>query len=296
VFAPDGARAAIREMFLAHVIGGKKLSRDPDFTRLVRAATPDVVLRGVTVLAGQHGDVAAVDVGGATTDVHSVVELDPEDAIPHASRGSVGRPPETLLGPSRESGRRPRETSLSREVVAVHPVTRTVEGDLGMRWNALPVVDAGVEAGLIQDSPELRAAARRRNEEPAFLPGDAGETAYDELLATVAVTVALRRHAGRQRVVFGPDGRVVERSGTDLREVDLLVGSGGVLRHNGPETARRVLGAVARGADREGWLVPAAARACVDQDYVLAGAGLLAEIDPAAANGLVSRIGAVALP
>jgi uncharacterized protein (TIGR01319 family) len=261
VFAPDSARAAIREMFLAHVIGGKNLSRDPGFARMVRAATPDVVLRGVEVLASLHGDVAVVDIGGATTDVHSVIELDPEDA------------------------------NLGREVVATHPVTRTVEGDLGMRWSAVPVVAAGIEAGLIPDDPVLRNAASRRHDDPSFLPGSADETAYDETLARVAVTVALRRHAGRQRVVFGPGGRVIERSGKDLREVDLLVGSGGVLRHNGPELAARVLGAVAAGAQEEGWLVPSGARTCVDTDYVLAGVGLLADVAPVAAEGLARRVG-----
>jgi uncharacterized protein (TIGR01319 family) len=261
VFAPDSARAAIREMFLAHVIGGKNLSRDPGFARMVRAATPDVVLRGVEVLASLHGDVAVVDIGGATTDVHSVIELDPEDA------------------------------NLGREVVATHPVTRTVEGDLGMRWSAVPVVAAGIEAGLIPDDPVLRNAASRRHDDPSFLPDSADETAYDETLARVAVTVALRRHAGRQRVVFGPGGRVIERSGKDLREVDLLVGSGGVLRHNGPELAARVLGAVAAGAQEEGWLVPSGARTCVDTDYVLAGVGLLADVAPIAAEGLARRVG-----
>ncbi len=194
VFAPDSARAAIREMFLAHVIGGKNLSRDPGFAQMVRAATPDVVLRGVEVLAGLHGDVAVVDIGGATTDVHSVIELDPEDA------------------------------NLGREVVATHPVTRTVEGDLGMRWSAVPVVAAGIESGLLMDDAALASAARRRHDDPAFLPSDSVEGSYDETLARVAATVALRRHAGRQRVVFGPGGRVIERSGKDLREVDLLVG------------------------------------------------------------------------
>jgi uncharacterized protein (TIGR01319 family) len=261
VFAPDSARAAIREMFLAHVIGGKNLSRDPGFARMVRAATPDVVLRGVEVLASLHGDVAVVDIGGATTDVHSVIELDPEDA------------------------------NLGREVVATHPVTRTVEGDLGMRWSAVPVVAAGIEAGLIPDDPVLRNAASRRHDDPSFLPDSADETAYDETLARVAVTVALRRHAGRQRVVFGPGGRVIERSGKDLREVDLLVGSGGVLRHNGPELAARVLGAVAAGAQEEGWLVPSGGRTCVDTDYVLAGVGLLADVAPIAAEGLARRVG-----
>ncbi|NEA32063.1 glutamate mutase L [Streptomyces sp. SID13031] len=260
VFAPDGARAAIREMFLAHVIGGKNLSRDPGFAAMVRAATPDVVLRGVEVLAALHGDVAVVDIGGATTDVHSVIELDPEDA------------------------------NLGREVVATHPVTRTVEGDLGMRWSAVPVVGAGVEAGLLEAGTALEAAAVRRHEDPSFLPGDALEASYDETLARVAATVALRRHAGRQRVVFGPGGRVIERSGKDLREVDLLVGSGGVLRHNGPEVAARILGGISQGAQEEGWLVPAAATTCVDSDYVLAGVGLLAELDPKAAEGLAANI------
>jgi uncharacterized protein (TIGR01319 family) len=260
VFAPDSARAAIREMFLEHVIGGKNLSRDPAFARMVRAATPDVVLRGVEVLASLHGDVAVVDIGGATTDVHSVIELDPEDA------------------------------NLGREVVATHPVTRTVEGDLGMRWSAVPVVAAGVEAGLVAEDAALRSAATRRHEDPSYLPADAVESSYDETLARVAATIALRRHAGRQRVVFGSGGRVIERSGKDLREVDLLVGSGGVLRHNGPEVAARILGGVAVGAQEDGWLVPSNARTCVDSDYVLAGVGLLADLDPAAAKGLAARI------
>ena len=51
VLAPDAARAAIREMFLAHVIGGKHLSSRADFTAMVRGATPDVVLTGVELLA-----------------------------------------------------------------------------------------------------------------------------------------------------------------------------------------------------------------------------------------------------
>jgi uncharacterized protein (TIGR01319 family) len=260
VFAPDSARAAIREMFLKHVIGGKHLSRDPAFARMVRAATPDVVLRGVEVLAGLHGDVAVVDIGGATTDVHSVIELDPEDA------------------------------NLGREVVATHPVTRTVEGDLGMRWSAVPVIAAGVEAGLVAADDAIRTAAERRHRDPSYLPDSGLEASYDETLATVAATVALRRHAGRQRVVFGPGGRVIERSGKDLREVELLVGSGGVLRHNGPEVAARILASVGTNAREEGWLVPERAEVCVDTDYVLAGVGLLAAEDPKAAEGLAAHI------
>jgi hypothetical protein len=56
--------------------------------------------------------------------------------------------------------------------------------------------------------------------------------------------------------------------------------------------AERILGAVAVGAQEEGWLVPSGARVCVDQDYVLAGVGLLAETNPTAAEGLARRVGA----
>jgi uncharacterized protein (TIGR01319 family) len=268
VLAPDSARAAIRETFLAHVIGGKHLSGRADFTAMVRGATPDVVLTGVELLArgldAAHpgaGDVVVVDVGGATTDVHSVVEIDPDTQLT--------------------------EGGLAREVVASTPVTRTVEGDLGMRWSAVTTVEA---AGL----DELAAAARRRHDDPGFLPATDAEADEDEALARAAVGLALRRHAGRSRVVVSPEGRVVERTGKDLREVGLLVASGGVLRNGRDGVAPRVLeGSI--GPDLEGgWQLPRRARVVVDRDYVLAAAGLLATPHPEAAYRLALSLAAPA--
>ena len=95
VVAPEAARAAIREAFLTHVIGGKGLSRGRGFAELVRAPTPDAVLRGVEVLADVvGGDVLVVDVGGATTDVYSVITPQGEDAThpPRGRRHAVARP------------------------------------------------------------------------------------------------------------------------------------------------------------------------------------------------------------
>jgi uncharacterized protein (TIGR01319 family) len=263
VLTPASARAAIREVFLSHVIGGKHLSTRRDFTAMVRAATPDVVLTGVELLAQAVGEVVVVDVGGATTDVHSVVEVDPElrDGSSRASSGAAA--------------------GLSREVVAATPVTRTVEGDLGLRWSAVSTVE---EAGL----PELEAAARLRREDPGFLPRADHEHDEDEAIAGAAVALALRRHAGRSKVVVSPEGRVVERSGVDLREVGLVVGSGGVLRHGRPGVADRVLGpSVGRDGD---WQLPERARVVVDGDYVLAASGLLAAEHPDAAYRLVTRL------
>jgi uncharacterized protein (TIGR01319 family) len=261
VLAPESARAAIRSMFLAHVIGGKHLSASPDFTAMVRGATPDLVLTGVEVLARgldeAHpgaGDVAVVDVGGATTDVYSVCEVDPDTA--HS--GGAG---------------------LSREVVASTGATRTVEGDLGMRWSAPGTVEA---AGLA----DLAEQAARRREDPSMLPATAEDVAVDETIARAAVGLALRRHAGRSRVVLGPEGRVVERTGADLREVELLVGSGGVLRHGGAAVLDRVL-AGSTGPDIDGgWQLPRQPRAVVDVDCVLAWTGLLAADHPRTAYRL----------
>ena len=273
VLAPDGARAAIREMFLEHVIGGKHLSsrttaRGETFLDLVRGATPDIVLRGVELLARGldearpgAGDVVVVDVGGATTDVHSVVEVDAE---------------------TRDSG-------LSREVVATTPVTRTVEGDLGMRWSAVSTVAAAAEAGLPGVEGLAEPAAARRAD-PSYLPLDETARDVDEAIARAAAGLALRRHAGRAKVVVSPEGRVVERTGKDLREVDLLVGSGGVLRHGRPGVADRVLAGSTGEAVDGGWQLPRNPAVVVDADYVLAGVGLLAEDHPRAAHALAATL------
>jgi uncharacterized protein (TIGR01319 family) len=272
VLQPESARAAVREMFLSHVIGGKHLSKRADFTAMVRGATPDVVLTAVEALASGIdatapgvGDVVVVDVGGATTDVHSVVRLDDSD--------STG--------------------GLSREVVATVPVSRTVEGDLGMRWSAAATVAAAASAGL-ELPPDLATAAERRRAEPALVPGTAVEAQQDRLLASAAVRLAVRRHAGRQQVVFSPDGRLVERTGKDLREVRLVVGSGGVFRHNDTADARAMLLAGtsvdADGSGGGGWLVPRDPRLVIDRDCVLAAAGLLAPEHPMAAHALLQRL------
>ncbi|MFV2100892.1 glutamate mutase L [Micromonospora sp. LOL_024] len=254
VLAPLSARAAIRRVFLRHVIGGKRLSRGGRFARLVRAATPDAVLTGVEALADVvGGDLVVVDVGGATTDVYSVLT-----------------PDERADGPGRE-------------VAGAVWRARTVEGDLGMRWSAPGVVRAGVEERLVGvgEQDGLAAEAVLRAAEPGFLPSDAVGRAVDARIAGLAATVALRRHA--RGVGTG------ERAGRDLRDVRLLVGSGGVLRHAPRGEAVGVLVAVL-GDHAGGWALPRSARSVVDTDYVLAAAGLLAADHPVAARALLSPL------
>jgi uncharacterized protein (TIGR01319 family) len=247
VLNPTPARAAIREVFLRHVIGGKKLSRGRRFASLVRGATPDLVLTGVELLADHLGhDLLVIDIGGATTDVYSVLTPDPE----------------------RHAGPRA-------EVAGTLWRSRTVEGDLGMRWSATGVVAAAV-AERLPAGDALAAAAALRAADPDFLPSTKAERADDVRLASLAAVVALRRHARGEP--GGPPRK-------DLRDVRLVIGSGGVLRYAEPAGAAAIL-AAPLGDLAGGWPLPRAARTVVDRHYVLAAAGLLAEEFPAAATQL----------
>lgn len=68
------ARAAIAELYQRHALGGRGPTVAPRFRRLVRVATPDAVGHAATQLARICGArVVVVDVGCATTDVHSAL-------------------------------------------------------------------------------------------------------------------------------------------------------------------------------------------------------------------------------
>lgn len=163
VLAAGPARAAIREVFLRQVIGGKGLSRGRRFASLVRAPTPDAVLAAVRLLSESGvGDVLVVDVGGATTDVYSAVAAD-------------------------AAGPRPVVARLWRE--------RTVEGDLGVRAGAPGVVDAGLAERLLSRGEAVGLAGEAAVRATAGLPGGGAAAVVDLRLAGVAALVGVRRHA-----------------------------------------------------------------------------------------------------
>ena len=253
VLDPLPARAAIRDVFVRHVIGGKGLTKGPRFARLVRGATPDLVLSGAERYADSGvGDVLLVDVGGATTDVYSALTPDAEEA------------------------------ELHREVVEVMWRGRTVEGDLGMRWSATGVADAALAERLVEgrEHDAIVAAARIRHDEPSWLPRTSRDREMDARIARLALTVALRRHARPTDTV---DGRT---PGRDLSHVRVVVASGGVFRHAEPPLLRQMLAPVT--SDHAGgWKVPAAPRLTVDQRYVMAAAGLLGDDHGDAASALL---------
>ncbi|WP_299959899.1 glutamate mutase L [uncultured Modestobacter sp.] len=155
--APEPARAAIRDVFLTHVIGGDRLSTDPRLREWVRAVTPDAVLDGVAALAGLRAGTEApgvlvLDVGGATTDVHCVPAVDAE------------------------------QTSLARSAVGVPARRRTVEGDLGVQASAGALREAARAEGLdvpgddplaLGEAAAVVALRRHLRAEAAYGPGGA---------------------------------------------------------------------------------------------------------------------------
>ena len=237
---PLPAREAVRAAFLRHVIGGGRLSRGRGFSRLVLAATPDAVLAGVQALATAFpGGVLAVDVGGATTDVYSVLA-------------------------------QPAVDSVADDVAGTEAAARTVEGDLGMRWSAPGVLDAARAEALLdalaaRAGRDLDARTGALAAEPGLLATGMAARALDTGLATAAAVTAVRRHARASGPGAAP---------RPLRDVELLVGSGGVLRHGDALRATAVLGAVL-GDHAGSWHVPDAAAPAVDRASVLCALGLL---------------------
>lgn len=204
--APGPARAAIRSVFLSHVIGGKGLSKGPRFRQLVRTVTPDAVLSGVTRLASVRassdaGAVVVVDVGGATTDVYSAVS-------------------------TMDSGTR---------TVALPADRRTVEGDIGMRWSAQGIVTEARAERLPTD--DLDTPAARRASDVDYIPDSPAEAEIDLRLAALAAILALRRHLRLIDGDLGPHGAGllvlsggVFRHAADLTRVEDALRADPVLR------------------------------------------------------------------
>lgn len=198
--APGPARAAIRELFLRHVIGGKGLSKGTTFRNLVRAVTPDAVLIGVSRLAAilaakEAGAVLVVDVGGATTDVYSAVSTVDENVM--------------------------------ERTVALPADRRTVEGDLGMRWSA-PGIVAEAKVERLVDNEDLATEAQHRAANVDWIPDDDHGRDVDATLAGLAAVLAVRRHLRLVDGQLGPKG------------AGLLVLSGGVFRHATPERLQAI--------------------------------------------------------
>jgi uncharacterized protein (TIGR01319 family) len=270
----EPVQAQIRELFLRRIIHAKGLSRERELISGILMPTPAAVKKAVELLAegvpgaagkapggGGIGELVAVDLGGATTDVYSVAR-----GMPRAGEVILKGLPEPFS-------------------------KRTVEGDLGMRYSAAGVLEAAGAARLAElsglDEDRVIAGAARLNAHPAELPATAEEESLDFALAAAAVETAVTRHAGTLEEVYTPTGPARLQTGKDLTGVENLVLTGGALIRN-PR-----VGEIARGAcygrTNPGSLRPGGSRVFIDRSYILAAMGLLAEEYPRAALSIMHK-------
>ena len=257
----------IREVFLKRIVQAKGLTKASELISGIMMPTPSAVMAAMKLLAEGTdnsrglGELVAVDVGGATTDVYSVANGMPTD-------------PRTMLKGLPEPY-----------------IKRTVEGDIGMRYSIRGIVDA---AG-IKTIAELAGMSEARAEEITsmfaantdLLPTDDETERLDEALACMAVRTAVTRHAARIEEAYSMMGTTYVQTGKDLRKVQKLVVTGGSLIHT-TNTAKIASFALYDQKDPTS-LRPLRADVLVDRKYIIAAMGLLSEKYPEQALSIMKQ-------
>jgi uncharacterized protein (TIGR01319 family) len=254
----ESAREKIRQIFIEHIIHAKGIDRAADRFDAVLMPTPAAVLEGARLLADGTasepglGALMVIDIGGATTDVHSICDGAPVDG------------------------------SVVYQGLPEPYAKRTVEGDMGMRYTAASVVrkrgldQFSKDAGL--SSEQVKKLLNRTQESVDWLPETSVEHAFDLALARTAVRTSVTHHAGHHSVVQGASGPVTVQRGKDLRNIKLIIGTGGVLVHG--RDPREVLNAALANPRDNFSLRPRSPEFVLDSEYILYSCGLLRESEP----------------
>lgn len=257
----------IRELFLSRIVQAKGLSKASELISGILMPTPSAFLAAMRLLAeGTNaqsgiGELIAVDVGGATTDVYSI------------AAGMPDRPGTILKG------------------LPEPYVKRTVEGDVGMRYSIHGIVEA---AGLEAVAAASGIAPARVAELVDYLgthtdtlPTTPELEALDEALAGCAIRTAVTRHAGRLEETYTMMGLAYAQTGKNLMHVGRLVVTGGSLIHT-KNTGKIAASALYDPMDPTS-LKPQKAQLLVDRKYILAAMGLLGEQYPEAALTIMKK-------
>ena len=251
----EPARKMIRDIFLERIVHAKGLNSG------VIMPTPAAVLAAVQLLASDIGDLMAIDVGGATTDVYSI------------SDGA------------------PRGVNIINKGLPEPFAKRTVEGDIGMRYSAQGIPEA---AGIKRISelvglPEITVTEKIRylSENTGVLPETNENKALDFALAAMAIETATLRHAGSLEEVYTSSGRTYIQTGKDLTDVRTMIMTGGVLLNT---NRQKELVEYALYSDKHPQsLRPKKAKLLVDKQYILASMGLLSGYTPDAALKIMKQ-------
>lgn len=256
----EPAREAIRQVFMKKIVEAKGMKKAESFISGILMPTPAAVLKAAEVLSTGTddedgiGDLIIVDIGGATTDVHSI------------AKGEPTKPGVILKG---------LEEPFSK---------RTVEGDLGMRYSAVALLEAGSAKKLryyLKDEHrewDVKELCKLRHDNIRMVPRTPEDIAFDEAMAKVATELAMDRHCGVLEVVYTPMGTMFNQHGKDLLETPCIIGTGGVIIHS--EHPHEILAAGKFNPENPVHLKPASPKYMVDSTYILSAMGLLAQDYP----------------
>ncbi len=239
----EPTRKVIQEVFEEHIIHAPGMDHIRDMVSGNIIPTPAGVMEATKVLFEFLGDVITVDVGGATTDIHSVTEGSEE---------------------------------ISRIMISPEPrAKRTVEGDLGVYVNADNVIEIATRekiAGALNLS-ENQLEELINGHKP--IPKSALEKSFVEELTRTACHTAALRHAGDITYMYSTAGRKRAAIGKDLTAVKVIVGTGGALtRLPGRED---ILRSIARDLSKDKLLPNEDARILIDNHYIMASIGVLSK-------------------
>lgn len=254
----EPAQREIRKIFLDRIIQAKGLSKASELISGILMPTPSAMMAAMRLLAEGTkeetgiGELTAIDLGGATTDVYSIADGMPTQA-------------NTVI-----------------KGLAEPYAKRTVEGDIGMRYSIHGIVEA---AGIERISQLSGIQPKRAEEMIQFLsentetlPKDQEWENLDFALASMAVETAMIRHAGTIESVYTPMGLAFSQKGKDLTHVRRMVVTGGAIIHT--RQTGRIASYGFQNPANPASLRPAKAKVLVDRRYILAAMGLLGQYYP----------------
>jgi len=250
----EPVRKVIQDVFEEHIIHAPGMEKVREIVSGPIIPTPGAVMEASKVLKEVIGDLVTIDVGGATTDIHSVTD---------------GREEITSILISPEPSAK-----------------RTVEGDLGVYVNMKNVVEL---VGKKHLSRELDIDDEKLEElllEFPPIPKTEDEFKIVENLTEKAVITSIHRHSGGFRHLFGEVKKTLAE-GKDLTGIKWIIGTGGALTRlpNRVEILKKI--ALSNKGDK---LLPnREAKILIDNDYIMASLGVLSKYNKESAIRLLKK-------
>lgn len=251
-------REILRDIFMKKIVEAKGMDTAEKEIGNILMPTPTAVLHAAEILA--HGttsekgldNVLVIDIGGATTDLHSIGDGKPQNL------------------------------EIRVEGLQEPTAKRTVEGDLGMRYSALSLLESVKTTGFTRYLPDITEEdvyqkCEYRSAHPDMVAESEDEIAFDEAMGKIAIETAFNRHAGSYRREPTPSRVLLYQTGKDLGKFQSVIGTGGILIHS--QQAETMIAACLREVD-DPYLKPIQPNFYLDQSYILSAMGLLSDEFP----------------